>query len=150
MKTLKLIFSLFALTVIYLIPLNMTTNYAVNTHSLTLNNDENFDGIENIDGDYENADKYAKDFGKDDDEELASGLNGQFHKYKMLVMFIFGIATLTLVGCFMVFLVALATSGGGNPQARSNAIKRLLFCAIGSAIMGSFTFIFGLAFNIFK
>lgn len=142
---------LFLFPLLILIPSSISINYAY-TDNISYDDDIDIDfgDIENIDGDYENADRYANEFGKDDDEGLTKSLSGQYSRYKRVVVFVFGIATLTLVGCFMIFLLGLSATSGTNVMARSNAIKRLILCAIGTAIMGSFTLIFGIAFNIFR
>lgn len=83
-----------------------------------------------------------------DTSQFISGLNGILTRYKGLIVGIFGIATLSLVGLFIYYFVKLGSSGN-NPEKRKDAITDILKCGIATAIMGSITLIFSLAYFTF-
>ena len=84
-----------------------------------------------------------------DASQYVPALNAILFKYKGIVLGVFGMATLTLIALAIYFAVQLG-GAGNNPQKRQQAISRLLICGVATAIMGSFTLFFALAFNIFK
>ena len=69
-------------------------------------------------------------------------------KYRNLIITVFAILFITLIAVFIYYLIQLSYTGG-NPTERSKAIKNLVMCGIATAIMGSATVIFGLAFFVF-
>ena len=67
-------------------------------------------------------------------------------RYRVFIIGGTGIATVTLVGAFVVSLTKLGASAG-NPQARAGAITACLWTGIASALLGSATIIIGFFFN---
>ena len=101
------------------------------------------------DGDYENADVGMGAFNSDSEEQLKSGFNGFLKRYGKFIIIAFGVATLTL---FVIFLFSLLAFGSkpDNPRTRQNSSTQLLFCAIATAVLGSFTVVFSLIFNALR
>ena len=96
------------------------------------------------------ADQGALDSFRDGDKKsIISGLNDILKKYKKVVVFISGMATLTLVIVLMVSLAGLAAASG-NPRDRIAYSKRTIICIIGIGLVGGFTIVFSLAFNVFR
>jgi hypothetical protein len=83
-----------------------------------------------------------------DMSQFISGLNGILTRYKGLIVGVFGIATLSLVGLFIYYFIKLGSSGD-NPERRKDAIKDILKCGIATAVMGSITLMFSLAYYTF-
>lgn len=84
-----------------------------------------------------------------DASQYVPALNSILFKYKGIVLGVFGMATLTLLALAIYFAVQLGSTGN-NPMKRQQASSRLVLWGIATAIMGSFTLFFGLAFNFFK
>lgn len=84
-----------------------------------------------------------------DASQYVPALNAVLFKYKGIVLGVFGMATLTLLALAIYFAVQLG-GAGNNPQKRQQATSRLVMWGIATAIMGSFTLFFALAFNFFK
>lgn len=84
-----------------------------------------------------------------DASQYVPALNAVLFKYKGIVLGVFGMATLTLLALAIYFAIQLG-GAGNNPMKRQQASSRLVLWGIATAIMGSFTLFFGLAFNFFK
>lgn len=84
-----------------------------------------------------------------DASQFVPALNAFLFKYKGVVLGVFGIATLTLLALAIYFALQLGGTGN-NPMKRQQASSRLVLWGIATAIMGSFTLFFALAFNFFR
>ena len=77
--------------------------------------------------------------------DFSGGFNNILERYRVLILGVFGLITMTLIILFIYYFVELGHSGD-NPQDRSRAIKNILWCGIATALMGSITVVFGLSF----
>lgn len=72
-----------------------------------------------------------------------------FAKYKVIILGISGIATLTFVILFIINFVKLGASGD-NPQARRAQITACLWTGIATALCGSIMIVVGMFWNALK
>lgn len=71
------------------------------------------------------------------------------NRYKLLIVGVTGIATLTMV-LLAVFLFTKLSSEAANPQARSQTIKWIGCLLIAAGLLGSVTLIFSYSYGIFR
>lgn len=132
--------------------LNILILFVSISHFLPLNNvyaqqDKDINGIQlNID----NA--TGKLTIKANPENIATeedAINAGLSKFKMLVLVIFGFATLTLILIFIKNFTLLGISST-NPQARSNAIISLILSGIATAGLGGIMIFFTFFYTLFQ
>lgn len=104
---------------------------------------------EGIDGDFENSNKGNKAFKDDSDELLISGFTSFLTKYRMLVIGVFGMGTLTMFIIFIWAIMGLAAITE-NPKDKYLKAVQALLCFVGFAILGGITIIVSLFFNVFR
>ena len=83
------------------------------------------------------------------DEEEEGSWNTIFKKYKVVILGVSGILTLTFVILFGRSIVKLAANSD-NPQGRREAIQSILWTFVAMALFGSITLVTGLAWNSLK
>lgn len=83
------------------------------------------------------------------DSDSTSTWNRIFNEYKVVIIGISGIATLTFLVFFIINILKLGASGD-NPNARKSATIALIVTFIACALCGSVTLFVGLAWNAFK
>lgn len=74
-------------------------------------------------------------------------LNDVLTQARTFVVFLSGIGSLTVIGCFILNFINLANSKG-NPEGRKKAINGLIVCGIATAGLGSVTLITQLFYNM--
>ena len=80
--------------------------------------------------------------GDDFARDRTNAWNTLFRKYKGFIAGVSGIATITMIGVFILNFIKLATSST-NPQARNQALIGILWSGIAAAGLGSVTVIVG-------
>lgn len=83
------------------------------------------------------------------DGNSESTWNKIFKKYKVVIMGISGLGTLTFIIFFAISVLKLGASAE-NPQARSRALMGILVTGIAAALFGATTIILGLFWNALK
>lgn len=74
----------------------------------------------------------------------------RYGKYITVITFITGIATITMMGIFIMHIVKFAITGTEHWIVRRTAMFGMLWSAVATALLGSATLIMGLAFNVFS
>ena len=74
-------------------------------------------------------------------------LNNVLTEVRTVVVFLTGIGSLTVIGCFILNFINLSNSRG-NPEARKKAVNGLIVCGIATAGLGSVTLITQLFYNM--
>lgn len=75
--------------------------------------------------------------------------NKLYDKYREVIFVLFGLFSLGFVGLFILNITKYGASVG-NPQARGQAIKTIMWTGIAAALFGALTLIVGLSFALFK
>lgn len=132
----KYIFSILVLSMIACnIKLNCFESYAISSPTLTLDENTGKPSITESDG---TALK-----------NKTETLNEVLKQSRLVVVFLSGLASLTVIGLFIINFINLGNSRG-NPQERQKAINGLIVCGIATAGLGSITLISKLFFNMIK
>ena len=77
-------------------------------------------------------------------------MEDRYERYIKVITFITAIATITMLGIFIMHIIKFAATGTEHWIIRRNAMFGMLWSAIATALLGSATLIMGLAFNIFS
>lgn len=101
------------------------------------------------DVDMDNSENGSELMGDKDSESLVQGFNSWIQRYKRVVTIVLGLATLTMFIVFMFSLTGIAANST-NPRGRAAYITRTLICFVVFGILGSFTVVFAMAFDIFR
>ena len=92
----------------------------------------------------------ASEFMRDKDTgSIVDGFNKFLTRYKRLVAFIFGLATLTMLVILIISIFGIGVYSA-SPRERAMYVKRTIICLCGFGIFGSFTLFFSLAFHVFR
>lgn len=131
--------------------LNILILFVSISHFLPLNNvyaqDKDINGIQlNIDN---NTGKLTIKANPENIATEEEAINAGLSKFKMLVLVIFGFATLTLILVFIKNFTLLGISST-NPQARSNAIISLILSGIATAGLGGIMIFFTFFYTLFQ
>lgn len=70
-------------------------------------------------------------------------------RYKGLITFFGGLATITMVGIFIKHFVELGAKAS-NPRERHEITSGLVWSGLAAACLGSVTFLFSVAYGVFK
>lgn len=70
-------------------------------------------------------------------------------RYRKFIVGVAGLGAVTMVALFIKHFVVLGTVAG-NPQAREEALKGLLYTGLATALLGSVSIIMSLFYNVFK
>lgn len=87
--------------------------------------------------------------GLDSTKSKGSTWNFLLNRYKILIVGISGLATLTLV-LIAIFLFTKLSADAANPQARSQTIKWIGCLMIAAGLLGSVTLIFSYSYGVFR
>lgn len=93
-------------------------------------------GVDGIWGGMEITDDGAFDPGSVNDPSSEANLSAMTDKYKSVAQFVIGLLLVTSFFGMIIQITKLSTSGD-NDMARRNAIKGILVCGIGIALMGA-------------
>lgn len=108
--------------------------------------------LEDYSDDFENAIDNADgsgEFAEKDTKSIESGVNKVIKRVKLLAVFLLAMITITLI---IWLIIQLSTLGGvgDNPKDRKSKLSTIGLTFLGIAIMGGFTVLFALAFNVFR
>lgn len=78
-----------------------------------------------------------------------SGFSKVIERYKELITFIGGLATMTFILIFIKHFIELGAKAN-NPMERRQIAGGLLWAGLAAAGLGSITFIFSVMYNVFK
>lgn len=78
-----------------------------------------------------------------------AGFEKVIENYKELITFFGGIATMSFVVIFMKHFVELGAKAN-NPMERRQIASGLLWVGLAAALLGSVTFVFAMAYNVFR
>lgn len=78
-----------------------------------------------------------------------AGFEKVIENYKELITFFGGIATMSFVVIFMKHFVELGAKAN-NPMERRQIASGLLWAGLAAALLGSVTFVFAMAYNVFR
>lgn len=77
-------------------------------------------------------------------------MEDRYNRYIKVITFITAVATITMLGIFIMHIIKFAATGTEHWIIRRNAMFGMLWSGIATGLLGSATLIMGLAFNIFS
>jgi len=134
----KIFILFFTCLFIFLLPISV---FAIDDTNITLSGG----GISVGNNFGENKD----DMGKGKQNDLKE-VDNKLGKYRDAIIFISGLATITMVLIFMRHCIKLGVLGTEHWALKRNSIMGLLWSGLAAALLGGMTLFFAISYNLFK